>query len=187
MHGLRPLLSQGPPTGPAAVLSAVSLQCRATLDPVLELLQLLMPILQQARQLCVSSLPPPQRAACPGMLPEQHFAAPDCCIPLSALSGSATCSRLCFMCSKLSDSIGRLQADPELHDHIQTAEMPPYFALGWFITWFSHNVQQLDQISRLFDLFMASHPLMPLYVVVQVMMVSVELFLLIACMSARAT
>ena len=52
--------------------------------------------------------------------------------------------------------------------------MPPYFALGWFITWFSHNVQQLDQISRLFDLFMASHPLMPLYVVAQVMMVSIR-------------
>lgn len=55
--------------------------------------------------------------------------------------------------------------------------MPPYFALGWFITWFSHNVQQLDQISRLFDLFMASHPLMALYVVAQVMMVSSEMFL----------
>ena len=54
--------------------------------------------------------------------------------------------------------------------------MPPYFALGWFITWFSHSVQQLDQISRLFDLFMASHPLMPLYVVAQVMMVSLRLF-----------
>ena len=53
--------------------------------------------------------------------------------------------------------------------------MPPYFALGWFITWFSHSVQQLDQISRLFDLFMASHPLMPLYVVAQVMMVSFQL------------
>ena len=61
------------PAGTAAVLSAVSLRCRPTLDPVLELLQLLMPILQQARQLCVSSLPPPQRAACPGTLPEQHL------------------------------------------------------------------------------------------------------------------
>ena len=48
--------------------------------------------------------------------------------------------------SKLADSTGCLQADPELHDHIQAAEMPPYFALGWFITWFSHSVQQLDQV-----------------------------------------
>ena len=89
------------------------------------------------------------------------------------------------MCSKLADSIGCLQADPELHDHIQSAEMPPYFALGWFITWFSHSVQQLDQISRLFDLFMASHPLMPLYVVAQVMMVSFQWFPSRFCMSAQ--
>lgn len=37
------------PTGSAAVLSALPLRCRPTLDPVLELLQLLMPLLQQAR------------------------------------------------------------------------------------------------------------------------------------------
>ena len=42
--------------------------------------------------------------------------------------------------------------------------MPPFFALSWFITWFAHNLQSLAQISRLFDLLLASHPLMPLYV-----------------------
>ena len=47
----------GPPLVQPQSCPAVSLRCRPTLDPVLELLQLLMPILQQARQLCVSSLP----------------------------------------------------------------------------------------------------------------------------------
>lgn len=32
------------------------------------------------------------------------------------------------------------------------------------MTWFSHDVPSLEQCARLFDLFMSSHPLMPLYV-----------------------
>jgi hypothetical protein len=32
------------------------------------------------------------------------------------------------------------------------------------MTWFSHDVATLDQCARLFDLFISSHPLMPLYV-----------------------
>ena len=36
------------------------------------------------------------------------------------------------------------------------------------ITWFSHGFDNLDSIARLFDLFIASHPLMPLYVGVAV-------------------
>lgn len=51
-----------------------------------------------------------------------------------------------------------------MHDLLAGAEVQPFFALGWFITWFAHSVDSLQHISRLFDLFMASHPLMPLYV-----------------------
>lgn len=57
-----------------------------------------------------------------------------------------------------------MQADEEVHDRLAAAEVPPFFALGWFITWFAHSVDNLAHISRLFDLFMAAHPLMPLYV-----------------------
>ena len=56
------------------------------------------------------------------------------------------------------------QADEEVHDQLAAAEVQPFFALGWFITWFAHSVDNLQHVSRLFDLFMASHPLMPLYV-----------------------
>ena len=56
-----------------------------------------------------------------------------------------------------------LQADEEVHQQLAAAEVPPFFALGWFITWFAHSVDSLPHISRLFDLFMAAHPLMPLY------------------------
>ncbi|KAL3140084.1 hypothetical protein ABBQ38_004364 [Trebouxia sp. C0009 RCD-2024] len=55
------------------------------------------------------------------------------------------------------------KADVEVHDQLAAAQVPPFFALGWFITWFAHSVDDLQHISRLFDLFMASHPLMPLY------------------------
>ncbi|GAB4820014.1 hypothetical protein N2152v2_007060 [Parachlorella kessleri] len=57
-----------------------------------------------------------------------------------------------------------LQCDVELYDHIEANGIPPFFALSWFITWFAHNVDDRQQITRLFDLFLASHPLMPLYV-----------------------
>ncbi len=42
--------------------------------------------------------------------------------------------------------------------------MPPFFALPWFITWFSHDVTDINVVARLFDVFMGSHPLLPLYV-----------------------
>lgn len=59
-------------------------------------------------------------------------------------------------------------ADPELHSYIISLKEPslevPYFALSWHMTWFAHDVPKLDDIARLFDLFLSSHPLMPLYV-----------------------
>jgi hypothetical protein len=48
--------------------------------------------------------------------------------------------------------------------YFQKAEVQPFFALSWILTWFSHGFDNLDDIARLFDLFIPSHPLMPLYV-----------------------
>jgi hypothetical protein len=62
-----------------------------------------------------------------------------------------------------------VQRDRELWAHIEESGIPPFFALSWFITWFSHNLQDLAQISRLFDVLMASHPLMPIYISAVVM------------------
>lgn len=55
-------------------------------------------------------------------------------------------------------------ADPELADLAASVGLPPYYALSWFITWFAHDVRGLGAAARLFDLFLATHPLMPLYV-----------------------
>ncbi len=38
------------------------------------------------------------------------------------------------------------------------------WGMSWFLTWLSHTTPGLEESARLFDLFTASHPLMPLYV-----------------------
>lgn len=55
------------------------------------------------------------------------------------------------------------QADPELAELLDGLGLPPLYALPWVITLFSHNVAGLAPLARLFDLFLGSHPLMPLY------------------------
>lgn len=38
------------------------------------------------------------------------------------------------------------------------------FALPWYLTWFGHSLNQYRDVVRLYDFFLASPPLMPLYV-----------------------
>ena len=37
------------------------------------------------------------------------------------------------------------------------------FALSWLITWFAHVINDPDSIFRVFDFFLGTHPLMPIY------------------------
>jgi len=66
------------------------------------------------------------------------------------------------------------QADAELHDYIRSTGLPPHFAISWRLTWFTHEIRDLDQCARLFDVFIAAHPLMPIYVGVASLMASRE-------------
>jgi hypothetical protein len=52
------------------------------------------------------------------------------------------------------------------------------FALPWFITWYSHVLDNLDIILRLYDLFLVSHFLMPIYVAAEVKEKTIDLFFL---------
>ncbi|KAG2219225.1 hypothetical protein INT45_004585 [Circinella minor] len=54
--------------------------------------------------------------------------------------------------------------DNELTDHLDRCHIMPYYALSWVLTWFSHNFERFDKVARLFDLFISSSPLMPIYV-----------------------
>jgi TBC1 domain family member 20 len=64
--------------------------------------------------------------------------------------------------------------DRDVHDVLLSCDMEPFFALSWIITWFAHDVRDTDVVKRLFDAFIVSHPLMPLYVAVAMMSHSVN-------------
>ncbi|XP_063140244.1 TBC1 domain family member 20 isoform X3 [Rattus norvegicus] len=55
------------------------------------------------------------------------------------------------------------QVNPELHDFMQSAEVGTIFALSWLITWFGHVLLDFRHVVRLYDFFLACHPLMPIY------------------------
>ncbi|XP_060239068.1 TBC1 domain family member 20 isoform X2 [Meriones unguiculatus] len=55
------------------------------------------------------------------------------------------------------------QVNPELHDFMQSAEVGTIFALSWLITWFGHVLMDFRHVVRLYDFFLACHPLMPIY------------------------
>ncbi|XP_059561784.1 TBC1 domain family member 20 isoform X4 [Myotis daubentonii] len=55
------------------------------------------------------------------------------------------------------------QVNPELHDFMQSAEVGTIFALSWLITWFGHVLSDFRHVVRLYDFFLACHPLMPIY------------------------
>lgn len=44
------------------------------------------------------------------------------------------------------------------------------FALPWYLTWFGHSLNQYRSVVRLYDYFLASDPLMPLYVTAAIVM-----------------
>ena len=49
------------------------------------------------------------------------------------------------------------------------SEVPVTFAVSWIITWFSHDIDDFEKICRLFDVFLASGPFMPIYMAAAVM------------------
>ncbi|MBN3303480.1 TBC20 protein, partial [Amia calva] len=55
------------------------------------------------------------------------------------------------------------QVDPELHTFMQRAEVGTIFALSWLITWYGHVLSDFRHVLRLYDFFLASHPLMAIY------------------------
>ncbi|TYZ69209.1 hypothetical protein PybrP1_011920 [[Pythium] brassicae (nom. inval.)] len=65
-------------------------------------------------------------------------------------------TRLVFPLLKVEDS--------ELHAHIRASGVEPYFALPWVITWFAHQLPRFQDVARLYDAFLVSHPLFCVYV-----------------------
>ena len=55
------------------------------------------------------------------------------------------------------------EEDDELHDFLLESDVGTIFALSWVITWYGHVLAEHKFIVRLFDLFLALHPLMAVY------------------------
>ncbi|XP_028855073.1 TBC1 domain family member 20 isoform X2 [Denticeps clupeoides] len=55
------------------------------------------------------------------------------------------------------------RVNPEVYDFMQEAEVGTIFALSWLITWFGHVLSDFRHVVRLYDFFLACHPLMPIY------------------------
>jgi hypothetical protein len=55
------------------------------------------------------------------------------------------------------------RCDPELERFFRASGLMPHFALSWLLTWHAHTTD-VQGAARLFDLFLSSSPLLPLYV-----------------------
>uniref|UniRef100_A0A1A8GCJ3 TBC1 domain family member 20 n=1 Tax=Nothobranchius korthausae TaxID=1143690 RepID=A0A1A8GCJ3_9TELE len=55
------------------------------------------------------------------------------------------------------------RVNPDVHDFMQQADVGTVFALSWLITWFGHVLSDFRHVVRLYDFFLACHPLMPIY------------------------
>ncbi|ESP03750.1 hypothetical protein LOTGIDRAFT_64842, partial [Lottia gigantea] len=55
------------------------------------------------------------------------------------------------------------KASPNLGEFMERAELGTIFCLSWLITWYGHVLNDIKHIVRLYDFFIACHPLMPIY------------------------
>ncbi|KAF2070165.1 hypothetical protein CYY_008522 [Polysphondylium violaceum] len=53
--------------------------------------------------------------------------------------------------------------DQNVYNFLLKSNVQPLFSISWILTWFSHNVEELDHAARLYDFFLSSHPLACLY------------------------
>ncbi|XP_072855744.2 TBC1 domain family member 20 isoform X1 [Pogona vitticeps] len=70
---------------------------------------------------------------------------------------------------------------PRLHDFMRRSEVGTIFALSWLITWYSHVLADMHHILRLYDFFLASHPLMAVYFAAAIVLYREEEILACEC------
>nr|CAD7199421.1 unnamed protein product [Timema douglasi] len=52
---------------------------------------------------------------------------------------------------------------PTLYEYMERSGVGTMFCLPWFLTWYGHSLNQYHDVVRLYDFFLVSPPLMPLY------------------------
>lgn len=53
--------------------------------------------------------------------------------------------------------------DGQLYAFLQQTDIAPFFATSWVITWFAHDVKDLNKIARIFDAMLCSQPVYSMY------------------------
>ncbi|KAM9824160.1 TBC1 domain family member 20 [Neosynchiropus ocellatus] len=62
------------------------------------------------------------------------------------------------------------QVDADLHDFMVRSEVGTIFALSWLITWYGHVLSVFNHTRRLYDFFLSSHPIMPIYLAASIVL-----------------
>lgn len=73
------------------------------------------------------------------------------------------------------------KVDEELFHFLESASVGTMFALPWFLTWFGHSLNHYKDVVRLYDYFLSTPPLMPLYVATSLVIERKEQVLLQEC------
>ncbi|XP_041454437.1 TBC1 domain family member 20-like [Lytechinus variegatus] len=73
------------------------------------------------------------------------------------------------------------KSNPKLHDFMERSEVGTVFALAWLITWYGHVLNDFRSILRLYDFFLACHPLMPVYLAAAIVLEREEDVLAVEC------
>lgn len=69
------------------------------------------------------------------------------------------------------------EGNPRLGKALMESQVRPLYALSWVMTWFAHDLKDVEAACRLYDLFLASHPAMPVYLAASHMMAHSEVIL----------
>lgn len=73
------------------------------------------------------------------------------------------------------------RCSPKLFDYIEKAELGTMFCLPWFLTWYGHDLKHYRDVVRLYDFFLASPPLMSLYLAVAIVIYRQHEILSVEC------
>ncbi|XP_039280456.1 TBC1 domain family member 20 [Nilaparvata lugens] len=70
---------------------------------------------------------------------------------------------------------------PKLYEFLEKAELGTMFCLPWFLTWYGHDLKHYRDVVRLYDFFLASPPLMSLYLAAAIVLYRQQDILSVEC------
>lgn len=78
------------------------------------------------------------------------------------------------------------EVDEELYKYLTAAKAEPFFTISWVLTWFAHEISDIEDIARLYDAILCSHPSYIIYLCSSVRIAFVFCFIRILGINLRA-